>query len=227
MDFGFGFEGWVSFRFAELEGAGLEEGGSISLGDGKGDEQPAGCSYDELDPVQPTPTFSCREEAAHQWTNGGSDEGRRREEGHGHSALLSLPKVGERAANEGHGGGDGDSRDGAADEKRTDVLGEATRNDENGGEEESGGVDNAAAEELGEGREGHWTNAETDDKEGYGKKCDFLGDVKLLGDANKIGGDDSRVKGDGEACQCYNDGAIRWLEEVKANNVRVTHQYHL
>lgn len=72
---------------------------------------------------------------------GRADEGGCREGGHRDSALLVGPQVGECPAYEGHGGGEGDAVDGAADDERCDVLRYGAGNDEDDGEEESRSAD--------------------------------------------------------------------------------------
>lgn len=53
----------------ELGGAAGEDGGSIGLGDGEGDEDPDNTGEDELDPVQPTPVRGVGEETTDKRAN--------------------------------------------------------------------------------------------------------------------------------------------------------------
>lgn len=54
---------------SELAGATGEDSRSVSLGDGEGDENPDDESEDELDPVEPAPASSVREETTNKRTN--------------------------------------------------------------------------------------------------------------------------------------------------------------
>lgn len=54
---------------AELFGAGGEDGGSVRLRDGEGDEDPDDAGEDELDPVQPAPAGGIGEVATDERTN--------------------------------------------------------------------------------------------------------------------------------------------------------------
>lgn len=59
----------VACLLAKSLGFGGKDGWCVSLGNGERDEDPDNEREDELDPIEPSPASSIRQETADQWTN--------------------------------------------------------------------------------------------------------------------------------------------------------------
>lgn len=141
----------------------LEQDGGVGLG--REDEEGDGDETREAgeDPEDPAPAQRLGDVAAHDGTDDGAEEGTDGEGGHGGAALLLVDHVGDGAAavGERHGAEE------AGEEAEADEGGERGGHgagDGEGEEAEIGGVvDDAAAVDLGEGREDHGAGGEAED----------------------------------------------------------------
>lgn len=146
VDILFGHVSLVAGFFAEFLCTLVEDGWSIGLRDGEGENDPADPREDQLDVVEPAPSRGVSKEATRQRTDGRTDKGRCAEHGHGNTTLFVFPKICQCAANKGHGSRKGDTINKPTDEECANVLCDSAGDLENNGHRDSDDVDRLSAE---------------------------------------------------------------------------------
>lgn len=86
-----------------------------------------------------------------------TDERSSRKGSHGDTTLLVPPQIGKSTADQGHGRGEGNTVDQAADNEGTDVLGDGAGNGKDNGHEKRCAIDDLSSKDFGKRSEDHGT----------------------------------------------------------------------